>query len=119
MEVVVGNPAASGEKLEGELHRGKHQVALEGLEVGAALMSGALEGPSSYFMKSPPVQYTDDEAHDAVEEFIARYAGKRDKVEARMAELAESVTQPAPLPTSDGTPAAPTEVAPSVNGHGK
>ena len=61
-------------------------------------LSGALEGPSSYFMKSPPVQYTDDEAHDAVEEFIARYAGKRDKVEAHMAELAESVTQPAQHP---------------------
>jgi myo-inositol-1-phosphate synthase len=33
-------------------------------------ISGALGGPSSYFMKSPPVQYSDDEAHDMVEEFI-------------------------------------------------
>jgi len=82
-------------------------------------ISGALEGPSSYFMKSPPVQYTDDVAHDSVEEFITRYAGKRDKVEARMAELSETLTQPAPLASSDGTPAIPTEVAPSVNGHGK
>jgi len=33
-------------------------------------ISGALEGPSSYFMKSPPKQFTDDEARDKVEEFI-------------------------------------------------
>jgi myo-inositol-1-phosphate synthase len=26
---------------------------------------------SSYFMKSPPVQFSDDEARDAVEDFIA------------------------------------------------
>jgi myo-inositol-1-phosphate synthase len=32
--------------------------------------SGALLGPSSYFMKSPPEQYTDDVAHDKVEAFI-------------------------------------------------
>jgi myo-inositol-1-phosphate synthase len=79
-------------------------------------IGGALEGPSSYFMKSPPVQYTDDVAHDSVEEFIAQYGGKRDKEEARMAELAETLTQPAQLASSDGTPAIPTEVAPSVNG---
>jgi myo-inositol-1-phosphate synthase len=33
-------------------------------------LKGALEAPSSYFMKSPPVQYTDDQAHRNVEEFI-------------------------------------------------
>ena len=33
-------------------------------------ISGALEGPSSYFMKSPPVQYSDNEARRLVEEFI-------------------------------------------------
>jgi myo-inositol-1-phosphate synthase len=33
-------------------------------------MSGSLTGPSSYFMKSPPIQYTDDEAHQMVEDFI-------------------------------------------------
>jgi myo-inositol-1-phosphate synthase len=32
---------------------------------------GPILAPSSYFMKSPPVQYTDDEARRAVEEFIA------------------------------------------------
>jgi myo-inositol-1-phosphate synthase len=34
-------------------------------------LKGALIAPSAYFMKSPPVQYTDDEAHRMVEEFIA------------------------------------------------
>jgi myo-inositol-1-phosphate synthase len=34
-------------------------------------LKGALVAPSSYFMKSPPVQLTDDEAHRRVEEFIA------------------------------------------------
>src|SRR6202171_76365 len=33
-------------------------------------ISGALEGPSSYFMKSPPVQYSDNEAKRLVEEII-------------------------------------------------
>jgi myo-inositol-1-phosphate synthase len=34
-------------------------------------VGGPLVAPSSYFMKSPPVQFTDDEARDLVEEFIA------------------------------------------------
>lgn len=34
-------------------------------------IGGALHGPASYFMKSPPVQYTDDEARQLVEAFIA------------------------------------------------
>ncbi len=33
-------------------------------------MSGALIGPSSYFMKTPPQQFTDDEARQKTEEFI-------------------------------------------------
>ncbi len=33
-------------------------------------IGGPLDAPSSYFMKSPPVQFTDDEAHRLVEEFI-------------------------------------------------
>ena len=33
-------------------------------------LSGALVGPSSYFMKSPPQQFTDDEARQKTEEFI-------------------------------------------------
>ena len=34
-------------------------------------LKGALVAPSAYFMKSPPTQYTDDEARKMVEEFIA------------------------------------------------
>jgi myo-inositol-1-phosphate synthase len=34
-------------------------------------LKGALFGPSSYFMKSPPAQYSDAEAHEATEAFIA------------------------------------------------
>lgn len=33
-------------------------------------MSGALTAPSSYFMKSPPIQYTDDIARQKTESFI-------------------------------------------------
>jgi myo-inositol-1-phosphate synthase len=33
-------------------------------------IGGPLLGPSAYFMKSPPVQYHDDEAHRLVEEFV-------------------------------------------------
>jgi myo-inositol-1-phosphate synthase len=32
--------------------------------------SGVLHGPSSYFMKHPPRQQTDDEAHQMTESFI-------------------------------------------------
>jgi myo-inositol-1-phosphate synthase len=34
-------------------------------------MGGAVYGPSAYFMKSPPTQYTDDKARQMVEDFIA------------------------------------------------
>ncbi|MDQ1318405.1 MAG: myo-inositol-phosphate synthase [Candidatus Poribacteria bacterium] len=34
-------------------------------------IGGALIAPSSYFMKSPPIQYSDSEARDMVEAFIA------------------------------------------------
>jgi myo-inositol-1-phosphate synthase len=33
-------------------------------------IGGALTGPSSYFMKSPPTQFSDDEARLRVERFI-------------------------------------------------
>ncbi len=33
-------------------------------------ISGTLEGPSAYFMKSPPIQYHDDEARELVEAYI-------------------------------------------------
>ncbi len=37
--------------------------------------SGAVAGPSAYFMKSPPVQGTDDEAERMVQQFIANAPG--------------------------------------------
>jgi myo-inositol-1-phosphate synthase len=39
-------------------------------------VSGALEGPSAYLMKSPPTQIVDDEAYDLTEAFIKKYARK-------------------------------------------
>ncbi len=33
-------------------------------------IGGALEGPAAYFMKSPPVQYSDEQAHEMTEAFI-------------------------------------------------
>jgi myo-inositol-1-phosphate synthase len=45
-------------------------------------VSGALEGPSAYLMKSPPKQMPDDEAHAAVEKFIKQYARKTAKPKA-------------------------------------
>ena len=51
-------------------------------------IGGALEWPSSYFMKSPPVQHPDDECRDEVERFIATYGrpakpAKKDKAAAK------------------------------------
>jgi len=33
-------------------------------------LSGTLSSPSAYFMKSPPIQYTDEEARRLTEDFI-------------------------------------------------
>jgi myo-inositol-1-phosphate synthase len=35
-------------------------------------IAGALEGPSAYFMKSPPKQHTDERAREMVEAFVTR-----------------------------------------------
>ncbi len=39
-------------------------------------IGGPLEAPSAYFCKHPPVQYTDDEAHERIEAFIRANAVK-------------------------------------------
>jgi myo-inositol-1-phosphate synthase len=39
-------------------------------------IGGPLEGPSAYFCKHPPKQYTDDEAYDMVETFIRNNTAK-------------------------------------------
>ena len=43
-------------------------------------VGGQLLAPSSYFMKSPPVQYHDDDARDQVEDFIKKNARKKSSV---------------------------------------
>jgi len=40
-------------------------------------LSGALIGPSAYFMKTPPKQFTDTEARELTEKFIATYGKKK------------------------------------------
>jgi myo-inositol-1-phosphate synthase len=46
-------------------------------------VAGSLEGPSSYLMKSPPVQHPDDEARDLTEDFIRKHARKTVKQPAK------------------------------------
>jgi myo-inositol-1-phosphate synthase len=48
-------------------------------------VGGALKGPSSYLMKSPPEQVPDPIAHDNTEEFIRKHALKRDAKESAKA----------------------------------
>jgi myo-inositol-1-phosphate synthase len=49
-------------------------------------LSGAIIAPSAYFMKSPPVQYTDDEARRLVEQFVVGEEAVSDQ-------LAEALTE--------------------------
>lgn len=44
-------------------------------------LSGALLEPSAYFMKSPPIQWTDDVARLKLEEFIKKYGLKKEEKE--------------------------------------
>jgi myo-inositol-1-phosphate synthase len=46
-------------------------------------ISGALHAPSSYFMKTPPRQYTDSEARTLTEKFIKKYGQKAGKAAAK------------------------------------
>jgi myo-inositol-1-phosphate synthase len=46
-------------------------------------VAGTLGGPSSYLMKSPPVQYDDDEAREKTEQFIREHARKQTKTPAK------------------------------------
>ncbi len=59
-------------------------------------LSGALEGPSSYLMKSPPVQYHDDVARHAVEEFITANARAAGNGAVPSGELSEPVAAAVP-----------------------
>jgi len=42
-------------------------------------LSGALRAPSSYFMKTPPIQHTDTDAKRLTEIFIKKYGKKQEK----------------------------------------
>src|SRR5579875_1459238 len=64
-------------------------------------LGGALLGPSAYFMKSPAIQYTDEQARLMVEEFIREYA------------LDTTATE---QPAAAEAPATPTKAA-KTNGH--
>ncbi|MFH1501993.1 MAG: inositol-3-phosphate synthase [Candidatus Eisenbacteria bacterium] len=56
-------------------------------------LSGAIEAPSAYFFKSPPTQYTDDQARRMTEEFIATYgAAGGSPTSAKQGELVEEMT---------------------------
>jgi myo-inositol-1-phosphate synthase len=46
-------------------------------------VAGALEGPSSYLMKSPPKQVPDDEAYEATESFIREHVRRATVAEER------------------------------------
>ena len=59
---VVDSPNSAGIVIDAV------RCAKLGLDNGLA---GALEWPSAYFMKSPPVQYHDDVAHQLIESFAA------------------------------------------------
>jgi myo-inositol-1-phosphate synthase len=50
-------------------------------------LGGPLVGPSAYFMKSPPVQYADDDARRMVEEFIHSVGAGSDQVHLELNEV--------------------------------
>jgi len=56
-------------------------------------ISGAVFEPSSYFMKSPPIQYTDGEARQLTEEFITNHGWKQKGV--RPAKVRAAAKKPA------------------------
>ena len=71
-------------------------------------LSGAMVEPSSYFKKSPPIQYTDEQARRMTEEFIAKYgwkqAGKR-RTPVRAAARKPTTKKPAIRTTTSKTAA--------------
>ena len=62
-------------------------------------LSGALIEPSSYFKKSPPIQYTDDEARRMTEEFITKYGWKHAEKPQKVAAKKPIKSKPAVKPT--------------------
>jgi myo-inositol-1-phosphate synthase len=62
-------------------------------------ISGALTAPSSYFMKTPMIQYSDEEAHKKTEEFIKTYALGA-KPETQETPITENKVEEAPVKVS-------------------
>jgi myo-inositol-1-phosphate synthase len=60
-------------------------------------ISGPLVGPSSYFMKSPPQQFTDDQARQQTEAFIHQFNHDRSH------QAVERAQQPVPLGFQNGS----------------
>ena len=60
---------------------GKYAVRLAKLALNNGI-SGALEAPSAYLMKSPPTQIRDDEAREDIERFIVKNAVGKVKTKA-------------------------------------
>jgi myo-inositol-1-phosphate synthase len=58
-------------------------------------IGGSLTAPSSYFMKSPPQQYTDDEARRLTDDFIRAHALPE---EARRSQPITAAAQSGPVP---------------------
>jgi myo-inositol-1-phosphate synthase len=65
---VVDSPNSAGIVIDAV------RCAKLGLDNG---IGGALEWPSAYFMKSPPVQHPDDECHTEVERFIDQHSRRK------------------------------------------
>jgi myo-inositol-1-phosphate synthase len=63
-------------------------------------MAGSLTAPSSYFMKSPPLQYTDSEAHELTEAFIR--GEDLPKIKPRQLPRSERPKVAVPLPRKGG-----------------
>ena len=76
-------------------------------------ISGQLDGPSSYLMKSPKNQRPDDQARADTEAFIAKYAGKG-VAKARPAAKAATKARPAAKAATKARPAAKPAAKPAA-----
>ena len=74
-------------------------------------VSGSLEGPSAYLMKSPPKQIPDDEAYEQSEAFIAANRRKPVKAAAKKPAAKKPAAKPAAARTAAASKAAPARAA--------
>jgi myo-inositol-1-phosphate synthase len=77
-------------------------------------IGGALEGPSAYFMKSPPQQYTDNEARELTESYV-RASGRARKKAGRKERATSVRLRGATMSRGNGNGSRKTKVA----GNGK